>query len=143
MPINLKRMCLVALLTVQATAYAGVPIYKWVEAGGIVNYATVPALNVSATLMTRPSLGVPELKAVENTPEMDKTAAKSDVKNTAAKEAFQNCENAKDAIRALESKAPVAKLTDTGTTAPLGAAARQSEKAKAVTAVTYWCEKTK
>lgn len=144
MSIILRRIFLLSLLTTQAVAYAGAPVYKWVGVGGVVHYSTVPPLDARAALLDRPPLGVTELKpAVETTVAEGKLKPKEPALDTATKEAFQNCENARDAIRALDSKAPVATLNEKGATVPLDTAGRQAEKTKAGAAVSYWCDKPK
>jgi hypothetical protein len=137
----LQRILLLSILVFQVEANAA-PVYKWVGREGIVHYSTVPPIDVPSVLLASPALRASEFKAAEVTSE-PKLKGKDPVLETATKEAFQNCENAKDAIRALDAKAPVAKLSDKGTAVTLNSAGRQAERTKAVVAVGYWCEAPK
>jgi hypothetical protein len=153
----MKRVILVVAALAFSTA-AGAQMYKWKDKNGHVRYGDTPPPGVEATSIQGPSAApspAPEAKTDKNgkaekplTPEQafqkrQKERAAADEK--AAKERADaavrqaNCEQARGALRNLESGQRISSINAAGERVFADDAERASMTARAEKAVAEWC----
>lgn len=154
-------VCLAAVAVGTAHAQA----YKWVDKNGHVEYGDRPPAGVKVTPLGRiapppasPTPAAPSAGDATNakkgplTPAQQElefrrrmkaaqdAAAKADRERQAAEEKKQNCENARQTLRTLQSGQRITRLDSKGERYYISDAQRAEDTARARTAVSQWCK---
>jgi hypothetical protein len=151
------RLCVGLAFGILLAAAAHAQQYKWVDKNGRTQYGDVPPPGVKATALSAPAgpaarppakdagkgpltPAEQELEFRRRQKEKEEAATKAAQANEASETEKQNCENATQALRTLESGQRIARTDASGERYFLDDAQRAQEMARARQAVSSWCK---
>jgi len=151
------KLCIGLALGIAVAAVASAQQYKWKDQNGRTQYGDVPPPGVKAIPLRAPAgpAAAPAAKNAAKAPltpaeqelefrrrlkERQEAAAKDAKLKEAAETEKQNCENAAQVLRGLESGQPVARTDAKGERYYLDDAMRAQEIARARRAASSWCK---
>jgi|SRR5688572_30209929 len=140
-----------ALILITSLVFAGSAAaqYRWVDKNGRVQYGDTPPTGASASALRPPPAATSDKAPPTNAEkeadfrkrqmQADGERQKQALTEREAKDKRENCAQAKDAVRTLESGGRIARVDDKGERYFLDEAQIAQEAARARQAVQQWC----